>query len=95
MERPSGGVQGMEADEGAVSEVEQEGQGGVEFVPVAELLQAWWKGLDPGPHLLSHAYKLFSSLSFWFPFGNHPFVCFHCLHTSRRAFHFSSRLVIS
>jgi glycine/D-amino acid oxidase-like deaminating enzyme len=33
----------MEADEGAVSEGEQEGQGGEEFVRVAEEVQAWWK----------------------------------------------------
>ena len=38
----------MEADEGAVSEEEQEGQGGEQFVQVAEALQAWWKELDPG-----------------------------------------------
>jgi len=48
VERPSGGVQGMEADEGAVSEEEPEGQGGEEFVQVAEEVQAWWSELDPG-----------------------------------------------
>ena len=38
----------MEADEGAVSEEEPEGQGGEQFVQVAAALQAWWRLLDPG-----------------------------------------------
>ena len=37
----------MEADEGAVSEEEQEGQGGDEFVRLAEEVQAWWKRTGP------------------------------------------------
>ena len=38
----------MEADEEAVSEVEQEGQGGDEFVRFSEALPAWWMVLYPG-----------------------------------------------
>ena len=38
----------MEANEGAVSEEEQEGQGGGQFVQLAAAVQAWWKEVDPG-----------------------------------------------